>query len=361
MENNNILDPVSVTDIDVDDNVYQTSNSISELVDIISSGGVVEAVRYPIEKFMHKDVIYHSREYPIVCIHLCVYQQQVDSRCRPFIQYLLRLENGELGFYNKPFFNGVDCNLYVEATTMLKILMAHYRKFLVDDDMYDYRGFHMNGNDIYMFFDVTKTWIAYHLLNMKDPFWTIMVHEIIDNHTVCGYPISTTTRNIFEEHPELKFLIDRHDNPYKLPRTGYSLETAKDLDRVLLFGKYATPLPALGGDYFQFMTSYADCVHGKTSDELKDKIVVRYYLMCDDPITPPDDIVYEEDGSLVDEGLSYHASTPDGQYILAIRNYYAQISITAYNAISSTIENISVSISDESCASDDLNEADISV
>ena len=333
MENSNILDTyTSVTDDDnLSNSIFQMTSDISELVDNISSGDV-DAVRYPIDSSMYKDINYHTREYPIVCIHLCVYQQQVDSRNRPFIQYLLRLENGELGFYNKPFFNSVDGNLYIETTTMLKVLMAHYRKFLVDDNMYDYTGFHMDGNDVYMFFDVTKTWIAYHLLNMTDPFWTIMVHEIIDNHTVCGHPISTITRNIFEEHPELKFLIDRDDNPYKLPRTGYSLELAKDLDRVLLFGKHTTPLPALGGEYFQFMSSYADCVHGKTSDELKDKIVVRYYIMCDDPINPPDDMVYEEDG-IGHEGTSYHASTPDGRYILAVKNYYAQITNTAYNAI----------------------------
>ena len=340
MENNNILDPdTSSSEVgDMPDNIFQMTSDISRLVDNISSGGVDE-VRYPIEKSMHKDVIYHTREYPIVCIHLCVYQRQVDSRNRPFIQYLLRLENDELGFYNKPFFNSVDGNLYIEATTMLKVLMAHYGKFLVDDEMYDYTGFHKDGNDVYMFFDVTKNWIAYHLINITDPFWTIMVHEIIDNHVVGGHPISAITRDVFEKHPELKFLIDRDDNPYALPRTGYSLEDTKHLDQVLLFGKHTTPLPALGGEYFQFMTSYADCVHDMTKDELKDKIVVRYYLMCDDPINPPHDMVYEEDG-IGHEGTSYNASTLDGRYILAVKNYYAQITITAYNAVPIATEDI---------------------
>jgi hypothetical protein len=344
MENNNILDSdTSKSEVDdLSNNIFQMTTDISHLVDNISSGGV-DAVRYPIEKSMHKDVIYHTREYPIVCIHLCVYQQQVDSRKRPFIQYLLRLENGELGFYNKPFFNSVDGNLYIEATTMLKVLMAHYGKFLVDDDMYDYTGFHQDGNDVYMFFDVTKNWIAYHLLNMTDPFWTIMVHEIIDNHAVCGHPISAITRGVFEKYPELKFLIDRDDNPYALPRTGYSLEDASHLDQLLLFGKHTTPLPSLGGEYFQFMTSYADCVYDKTKDDLKDKIVVRYYLMCDDPINPPYDMTYEEDG-IGHEGTSYHASTSDGRYMLAVKNYYAQITITAYNAIPITIEDTSLPI-----------------
>jgi hypothetical protein len=337
MENNNILDPhTSIVDDDnLPNSIFQMTSDISDLVDNISSGGV-DAVRYPIDSSMYTDVNYHTREYPIVCIHLCVYQRQVDLQKHPFIQYLLRLENGEMGFYNKPFFNSVEGNLYIEATAMLKVLMAHYGKFLVDDDMYDYTGFHKDGNDVYMFFDVTKNWIAYHLLNMSDPFWTIMIHEIVDNHTVCGHPISANTIDFFEKHPELSSLVDRDNKPYALPRTGYSLEDSTHLDQVLLFGKHATPLPALGGEYFQFMTSYADCVHGKTKDELKDKIVVRYYLMCDDPINPPDDMVYEEDG-IGHEGTSYHASTPDGRYILAVKNYNAQITITAYNAISDTI------------------------
>ena len=98
MENTNILDTdiLNIGDEDAT-NIFQMTSDISELVDNISSGGV-DAVRYPIEKYMHKDVIYHTREHHIVCIHLCVYQRQVDSRKRPFIQYLLRLENGELGF-----------------------------------------------------------------------------------------------------------------------------------------------------------------------------------------------------------------------------------------------------------------------
>ena len=122
-----------------------------------------------------------------------------------------------------------------------------------------------------------------------------------------------------------------------MPRTGYSLEDADQLDKVLLFGKHTTQLTALGGEYFQFMTSYADCVHGKTKDELKHKIVVRYYLMCDEPINYPIDMIYEEDG-IGHEGTSYHAFTSDGRYILAVKNYYAQITITAYNAIPITIE-----------------------
>ena len=181
-----------------------------------------------------------------------------------------------------------------------------------------------------------------------------MIHEIIDNHTVCGHPISTITQNIFQEHPELKFLIDRHDKPYDLPRTGYSLEDIKDLDRVLLFGKHATLSPSLGGEYFQFMTSYADCVHGKTSDELKNKIVVRYYIMCDEPSNYPIDMVYEEDG-IGHEGTSYHTFTSDGQYILAVKSYYAQTTITAYNAISYVTENTHTS------KINDLNESDASV
>ena len=87
MENTNILDTdiLNIGDEDAT-NIFQMTSDISELVDNISSGGV-DAVRYPIEKYMHKDVIYHTREHHIVCIHLCVYQRQVDSRKRPFIQY----------------------------------------------------------------------------------------------------------------------------------------------------------------------------------------------------------------------------------------------------------------------------------
>ena len=331
MENDNILDnnPGTYTDSeeDIDNSIFR----IAELVDSISSGGV-DAVRYPIGDTMYKDMQYHSRQYPIVSLHICAYQRQDDMRKRPFVQYLLRLEDSTLGFYNKPFFNAQDGDLYMESTKMLKILMAHYRKFLTNDDMFEYTGFHKDGNDFYVFFDVTKTWIAYHLLGMKDPFWTVMPHEIIGNGTVCGFPINSVTHDLFVAHPDLVHLIDRKDNPYVLPRTGYSLECIKDLDRVLMIGMIASPLPALGGDYFQFMWSYADCVRGRTAAELKDKIVVRYCLMCDDPIDPPDDMVYEGDLE-GHEGTSYHATDANGRRILAVKSFYAQTSITAYNAI----------------------------
>ena len=338
MENNNILDndTTNIEDDDTNSNVFHMTSEISDLVDNISSGGV-DAVRYPIGNTMYKDLKHHARSFPIVCIHLCVYQRQTDMRKRPFVQYLLRLENGELGLYNKPFFNSADGDLYIEATSMLRLLMMHYGKFLMDDDMFEYTGFHTDGADFYMFFDVTKTWVAYHLLGMTDPFWTVMTHEIIGNETVCGYPVSQNTRSIFNTYPELVHLIDRDNNPYALPRTGYSLENAKDLDRVLLFGMHSTPLPALGGNYFQFMDSYADCVRGRTADELKDKIVTRYCLMCDDPIDPAPDMVYEGDLE-GHEGTSYHATDALGRHILAVKDFYTQTTITAYNAIADVVE-----------------------
>lgn len=331
MEFNNILDSEEISEVKIQD----TSELVSEINGLINNiSESVDKVRYPIGKNMYKDIVFHTQHMSIVCIHLCVYQLQYDSRNRPFVQYLLRLQDGELGFWNKPFFNSVDINLYEESTCMLKILMAHYGKFLIDDNMYEYSGFYTEGNDVYVFFDVTKTWIAYHLLDMKDPFWTVMTHEIINNQLVCDYPISLDTRCIFMNHPELVSPIDRNNNPYPLARTGYSLEDKKRLDWVLTFGKHATPLPDLGGDFFQFMTSYADCVHGHSTEELKDKIVVRYYLMCDDPITPPEDMVYDDKDLECNEGASYHSMNENGTYILAIRSYYAQITITAYNAIS---------------------------
>ena len=334
MEFKNILD--SDDESIIED--YNTSEMASDIDSLISNmSNSVDKVRYPIGNNMFKDITYHTQHLPIVCIHLCVYQLQYDSRKRPFVEYLLRLENNELNFWNKPFFNSVDSNLYEESTVMLKILMAHYGKFLLDDNMFEYTGFHIEGNDVYMFFDVTKTWIAYHLLGMKDPFWTIMTHEIFNNQLVCGYPISFNTRNIFMNHPELVSPIDRNNTPYPLARTGYSLEDKKRLDWVLMIGKYATPIPALGGDYFQFMSNYADCVRGRSTEELKDKIVVRYYLMCDDPINPPEDMVYKEVVEDDEETICYHAMDENGTYILAVRSYYAQTTITAYNAISNDV------------------------
>jgi hypothetical protein len=333
MENANILDndTMVMDDDDTNSNIFHLTSKISDLVENLSSNGVA-AVRYPIGDTMYRDLAYHARHSPIVNIHVCAYQRQVDMRKRPFVQYFLRFENNELAFYNKLVFTAAGGDLYVEATTMLKILMAHYGKFLVDDSMYEYTGFHMDRNDMYVFFDVTATWVAYHFLNMSDPFWTIMVREIIDDGFVCGRLVASVVRDLFTMHPELGRMIDRAGAPYALPRTGYSLEKKKDLDRVLLFGMHSTPLPALGGNYFQFMTSYDDCVIGLTAAELKDNIVVRYGLMCDDPVEPAADMVYEGDLEGA-EGTSYFAMDAVGRSILAVKDFYAQTTITAYNAL----------------------------
>jgi hypothetical protein len=85
------------------------------------------------------------------------------------------------------------------------------------------------------------------------------------------------------------------------------------------------------------MDSYADCVRGRTADELKDKIVTRYCLMCDDPIDPAPDMVYEGDLE-GHEGTSYNATDETGRYILAVKDFYTQTTITAYNAIADVVE-----------------------
>ena len=60
--------------------------------------------------------------------------------------------------------------------------------------------------------------------------------------------------------------------------------------------------------------------------------------MCDDPIEPDGLVIEDENKIEENEGLSYNAYTSDGQRILAVKCYYAQTTITAYNAIPSITE-----------------------
>jgi len=59
--------------------------------------------------------------------------------------------------------------------------------------------------------------------------------------------------------------------------------------------------------------------------------------MCDDPIDPAPDMVYEGDLE-GHEGTSYHATDALGRHILAVKDFYTQTTITAYNAIADVVE-----------------------
>jgi hypothetical protein len=59
--------------------------------------------------------------------------------------------------------------------------------------------------------------------------------------------------------------------------------------------------------------------------------------MCDDPIDPAPDMVYEGDLE-GHEGTSYNATDETGRYILAVKDFYTQTTITAYNAIADVVE-----------------------
>ena len=225
-------------------------------------------------------------------------------------------------------------DIYSEAKTRFQIIMSGYRKFLVSPDTYDYKGFHMEDNNFYVFFDVSKSWVNYHYLNINETFWTVMISEITESKNVCGINISNDIQNFFSRHNELSSLYDYDGNTYDIPRPAYSLELKKNMDWILTFGKSSEVNQTLKGEYFHFMNNYNDCTRSiNDEDDLKTLVIHRYGIFYNNLKIIHNNVNTLDSLDDEDNNTSYIVVDDMGRNVLAIKDYYSQKSISAHNTV----------------------------
>jgi len=311
---------------------------------------------YPATIDMSTDVDNYADGLSYVNIHICPFQIRKSTNNTPFLQYFMKrytpLHNEKdvgpdqdqdrvqgtdtstsnkyseapyLDFQCKTIFDTKSTNVGIltEATNMMKIMLAHYNVFLLKEEMYAYVGFIEKGNDVYVFFDVTKSWVNHHFLSINDPIWLVNVYEISVMGEVGPYRVSNNVSNLFKQHRELLHLVDKGENRISLPVIGYTVEQQSRMDFVMMFGTRNTTESTestesvksvnkndggSSGNVVKHEMFYYDYSYDACVDRIKDMytpddyIIVRHAIFFDVAVEYDEvkDYVHYKNGTIVD-------------------------------------------------------------
>jgi hypothetical protein len=123
-------------------------------------------------------------------------------------------------------------NLLEKSMSIINILCSSYYK----DTILKYKGFIKEKNNIYLFFDCSHMIIDTIKLTEYNDLWLVIIDEIINYKSVCGFPINENVFNLFYNYEKLTYLENKYKEHYQLPIIGYSTCELKKIDFVATFG-----------------------------------------------------------------------------------------------------------------------------
>jgi hypothetical protein len=248
---------------------------------------------YDIDKILNKSLecYLNNNEFPKK-IHICPYQINKNG-LKPFLQFFLRkCPENHLTNPNKLTFITYEGltdfqSIINKCYKTLEIVFMSYMKVAY----YEYKGFIVKNDEIYIFFDCTITNIGTHCLTSNNDLWLVLVDEIINTGSVCGYEIDSLVKNIFLNNKELIYLKNDNRINFELPVAGYSWAHNEQIEFVSVFGvsRNKNIIDAFAGEYFYF-TNYDNALESlKEENEKynnKRSAVIRFCLFMGNSKVP---------------------------------------------------------------------------
>ena len=222
------------------------------------------------------DIILESNSYNK--IYICCYQviNKSGTVC-PFLQYYLINDvlNEKLVFPNLNLVNiNLNNNKLIEiAKEYMFLLLNNYNNF--NDDM-EYSGAMYYNNDIYLIFDLSKCKIQIDFLIKNSKIWLCLLHEIVNQKSVCNINISNRVTDFFVNNSDLVFLYDNDDNIYETPTVCYVGKNWNRLNFTHTFGVSKSDNKTILGPYYYF-TNFNNAVEQcDYSDKYEKMGVIRF-------------------------------------------------------------------------------------
>jgi hypothetical protein len=181
-------------------------------------------------------------------IHICAYNINTISKY-PFLQYFLYkpYSNDNINNFSFPYFyykDGID--LISKSMSIIHVLCSTFYK----DTIFNFKGFLIENNDVYLFFDCSHMIIDTLHLTINNDLWLVIIDEIINHKNVYGFNIENNVSDLFIKYNKLSYLIDDENEHYPLPIIGYANCLYNQIDFVSTFGIYLNN--GLFGNYYYF-------------------------------------------------------------------------------------------------------------
>jgi hypothetical protein len=191
-------------------------------------------------------------------VKFCVYQ--VNNDCiSPFLQFLLKNDS----YNNKLSF--IDCDLSSMKFVDNEKLLDYYKKYLlnylqniditqnIDTTIVGFKGFVIQNNEMYIFYDITNCKFVLNDINIESPFWFALVDEITNQKMIAGIPIDSTVTDFFTLNSKFLFLYGNNFKKYEIPIAAYVSKPENKTNFTYMFG--TTTKESIFGQYYYF-TNY---------------------------------------------------------------------------------------------------------
>jgi len=224
-------------------------------------------------------------------ITLCAYEINNDVKY-PFIKYLL-VKNSifnilnfiKLYSFSTLYLNTNDIILHTKTHLydMLSLNTDVIEKDKIENDIIqdtnmEYKGYYIQGNNVYIFYDITKLKVQLNDIYLTSKLWFCILDEIMNVDRVCNIIISKDVQDIFIDNFEFCFLYDKNGNRYNVPIVSYIDKDEKMLNFTYMFGVSKSNKSAILGPYYYF-TNYQNALN--RIQNKKSVGVVRFALFME--------------------------------------------------------------------------------
>lgn len=289
------------------------------------------------------------------------YQVRPSTNGKNIIQYILgrRTEKHHYQSPDEPYEDGDGIHRYLDfymfhyqspymrnrfvvpalcANYSLEILFYHYG-ISPNTLQCEISGYLKRGNDYYIFYDMSKSWINHHYLNIDDPFWLVNIDEIVSKKTVCDMSISPIVQLLFNENTFLRSLLTKEEEQMPICKTVYTYEEYRNMDFTMTFGTQRTG--DSDDEYFSYFVNFEDCRNAlfestifQENDKNVNKFVIMRHVINYENTQLVDSVEYpftEDENPWNSQTLFIDRTKP----MVYIWNHGLQTPVTCHNVLSS--------------------------
>jgi hypothetical protein len=214
-----------------------------------------------------------------------------NTGLKPFVQYFLRkCPDNKLSFISYEGLQKFD-DIVNKCYKTLEVIFLSYMKV----PYYQYKGFKIFEDELYIFYDCSRSHIGVHCLRENNDVWLTLMHEIINVGKVCNFDINNKVKNLFINNDNLIYLKNKNNMNCELPVVAYSYGYNEQIDFVSVFGvsRCRDLLEGFAGQYYYFY-SYDNMLEKlKREGEKKRKGIIRIALFLGN-MKVPMNLEYDE-------------------------------------------------------------------
>lgn len=244
-------------------------------------------------------------------INVCAYHVNKCNKNKPFLQFFL-FKNNMLEGDN---FKMVKFNYESSFTVISKsvMIMEVLSKSYYCKSDYVYKGFEYDGKSIYLYFDCSSFEISTASLSRNNDLWLVLMDEIQNHGSVCGYKVDEDVRNYFNSNSNELCVLNDRGHVYESPIVAYSGCNRKMFEFESFFGVSPAGEDGMFGNY-QYFTDYINAFKNAGWNDTTVGGIVRYAIFPGNMQVKLNNKDDPEDGSIQTYELMKELDTNSKEY-----------------------------------------------